>query len=108
MDFKFQNLGVSAAHSALVGRILNPDSGYVSLQYRVVHDDIFTSVPNFDNGGFNKNIDTFNEAEWKNLVELGHEINLLEPNPSQNEKILSLDNTWLTEREARRREFIRA
>ena len=92
----------------LVGGILKPDSGYVSPQYNVVYDDLFTSVPNFDRGRFNKDVDPFNEAEWKNLVELDHERNLPEPNPFQNEKIPSLDNNWLAEREARRRHFIRA
>ena len=88
-----QYLGVSPSHLTLVGRILNPDSGYVSPQYHVVYDDLFTSVPNLDNGGFNKDLDPFNETEQKNLVELGHERKFLELNPSQNEKIPSLDNT---------------
>ena len=61
-----QYLGVSPSHSTLVGRILNVNSGYVSPQYHVVYDDLFTSVPNSENGGFTKDSEPFAESEWNN------------------------------------------
>ena len=40
-----QYLGVAPGYSSSVGYILNLDTGFVSPQYHVVHDDYFTTVP---------------------------------------------------------------
>jgi len=102
-----QYLGISPSHSTLVGRILNIKTGNLSPQYHVVYDDLFTSVPNSENGGFQKDSEPFTETEWKNLIQTGHERILPEPNPSQNEKLPSLHDSWLTDREILRRNFNR-
>ena len=40
-----QYLGVAPQFASTVGNILNLESGYISPQYHVVHDDFFTTVP---------------------------------------------------------------
>jgi hypothetical protein len=50
LSHRGQYLGLSPNHSTLVGRILNLHTGSVSPQFHVVHDNLFTTVPNTENG----------------------------------------------------------
>ena len=66
-----QYLGVADGYASSVGQILNIDSGHISPQYHVVHDDYFTTVPASmtverwaDLGGL---------PLWEDLYELGSE-----------------------------------
>jgi hypothetical protein len=43
-----QFLGYSMEHSSSIGLILNKNTGNISPQYHVVHDDYFTTVPSVD------------------------------------------------------------
>ena len=38
-------------HSSTIGRILNLTTGFVSPQYHVVYDDLFSTVTNAESGG---------------------------------------------------------
>ena len=67
-----QYLGVSPSHSSTVGLILNIATGYVSPQYHVVYDDLFSSVPNAETGGALQP-DVFHGSFWDQLVASGLE-----------------------------------
>ena len=67
-----QYLGVSPDHSSTVGLILNIATGYVSPQYHVVYDDLFSSVPNAETGGVLQQ-DMFTGSFWDQLVACGLE-----------------------------------
>ena len=67
-----QYLGVSPDHSSRVGLILNISTGYVSPQYHVVYDDLFSSVPNAETGGVLQQ-DMFTGSFWDHLVASGLE-----------------------------------
>ena len=94
-----QYLGYSPEHSSLIGRILNVTTGFISPQYHVVYDDLFTSVPNAESGGL---FDTaqFNAESWARLIASGLERHIPD-DPS--DRLPSLDDTWLSpaERELR-------
>ena len=68
-------LGFSPEHSTLVSNVLNLRSGHVGPQYHVVIDDLFTTVPNADQGGLYDPI-TFDAARWESLLETGYERHL--------------------------------
>ena len=55
-------LGVSGNHSTTVGRILNTRTGYVSPQYHVVYDELFTTVRGYLTDAL------FDEASWSDLT----------------------------------------
>ena len=67
-----QFLGFSPEHSSTVALILNHRTGHVSPQYHVVHDDLFTTVPNADAAPV---FDTasFDPESWSRLVSAGLE-----------------------------------
>ena len=67
-----QYLGVSPSHSSTVGLILNIATGYVSPQYHVVYDDLFSSVPSAETGGALQP-DVFHGSFWDQLVASGLE-----------------------------------
>ena len=67
-----QYLGQSSAHSSTIGCILNLNIGWVSPQYHVVYDDLFTTVPNAESGGL-LDLQNFNVASWNRLIESGLE-----------------------------------
>ena len=77
-----QVLGISSKHSTPIGLILNLRTGYISTQYHVVFDDLFTSVPNSNHGGlFNANC--FDADKWSKLVQAGleHSVDPDDPDP---------------------------
>ena len=67
-----QYLGVSPVHSSTIGRILNLRTGYVSPQYHVVYDDLFSTVPNAEAGGIFE-VQSFDQATWARILQSGHE-----------------------------------
>ena len=102
-------LGFSPEHSSLVSNVMNVGTGHVGPQYHVVIDDLFTTVPNADQGGLYDPI-TFDAARWEALLETGYERHL-EAEPAgrirQNRRgnVPTLGDEWLTgpERRVRRR-----
>ena len=68
-------LGISPSHSSTVGRILNLHTGFVSPQYHVVYDDLYSTVPNAESGGI-LNEGSFDAQAWSKLVVSGFERNL--------------------------------
>ena len=66
-------VGVSDVHSSTVGRVLSLDTGYVSPQYHVVYDELFTTVYG------NMTDKVFDQEEWTTLLMLHGEDNLLDP-----------------------------
>ena len=57
-------LGVSPAHSAAVGRMLNLRTGKITPQHHVVHDELFTTVQG------RLQYDALDPATWNELLEL--------------------------------------
>lgn len=102
-------LGFSPDHSSLVSNVMNLRSGDVGPQYHVVVDDLFTTVPNADQGGLYDPI-TFDAQRWEALLETGYERHLDDdederPRTRRNRtKGATLGNDWLTgpERRVRR------
>ena len=70
-----QYLGPSPMHSTTIGHILNLRTGSISPQFHVVYDDLFTTVPNAENGGV-LDLENFCEASWRMLIESGVECTL--------------------------------
>jgi hypothetical protein len=58
-----QFLGYSMDHSSSIGLILNKDTGNISPQYHVVHDDYFTTVPSVDS------TKTFDATSWQAILQ---------------------------------------
>jgi hypothetical protein len=65
-------LGASTAHSSMVGCILNLQMGYISLQYHVVYDELFTSVQ----GDLIDQV--FDATHWNELIVFGGEEQLVD------------------------------
>ena len=61
------HLGGSPLHASSVGRILNLETGHVSNQFHVVHDEKFSTVTTLNYDGF------FEEHPWQRLCEIGAE-----------------------------------
>jgi hypothetical protein len=66
-----QYLGVSLEHSITVERILNTHTGYVSLQYHVLHDDLFTTVVSTEVPWSH-----FVPLQWNTFLQTGYERHL--------------------------------
>ena len=66
-------LGVSPQHANTVGRSLNLRTGYVSPQYHVVYDELFTTV----HGHLTEPL--FNQETWTSLLRLGGLENTVDP-----------------------------
>ena len=90
-----QCLGYSPEHSTHIGRILNLRTGHISPQFHVVHNDLFTSVPNVDSGGLSTE-GVMNLEQWESLIECGRERFVDEDHPT---RLPSLSDDWLTDRE---------
>ena len=59
-------MGSSPSHSETVARILSLETGYVSAQYHVVYDELFSSVQ----GTLTEEL--FDHARWYKLLRLGY------------------------------------
>ena len=95
-----QYLGVSPDHSSTVGLIHNLRTGFISPQYHVIYDDLFSSVPNAESGGL-PHAPEFTGDFWRRLIATGLESVL----PDDDEDpVPPLHPDWLTdaERTARR------
>ena len=79
-----------------MGLVLNPTTGHVSPQCHLVHDDIFSAIPNAKGVGFE--LSNFNQDTWDCLVSTGHEHHL-EPTHSSSDLLPSLADKWLTDAE---------
>ena len=82
-------LGFSKLHSTLVGLVLNPLSGVISLQFHVVYDDIFSTVYS--------NEETEEATRiWKNLLTLpNNRLQVLLDESDDHD----LEDHWLTREE---------
>ena len=100
-----QYLGVSKEHASNVANILNLNTGNISPQFHVVHDDLFTTVSNA--GAMNLDDEGFDEGQWRKLVSSGHE-KYLDEEDSDTAKGSSsqphLHDEWLTKKEIINRE----
>ena len=97
-----QYLGISPDHSSTVGLIHNLRTGFISPQYHVIYDDLFSSIPNAESGGLPHDPE-FTGEFWRRLIETGLESVL----PDDDEDpVPPLHPDWLTdtERAARRRD----
>ena len=85
-----QYLRVAPNFASTVGNILNVETGYVSPQYHVVHDDFFTTATSLDANNW---IEIGGLQAWKCLYELGSERYIAQndfPVPAQQQEIPSL------------------
>ena len=98
-----QFLGFSREHSSTVGLALNIATGHVSPQFHVVYDDLFTSVPNAENGGL-FDIADFDADSWDRLVRTGLERYLDEDG---DDRLPSLHDSWLSPAERNLRTLTR-
>lgn len=62
--------GMSPEHSSTIGNVLNLQTGHVSPQCHVVHDDLFSTVPNAKCGGI-LDEEQFQLENWHKLVRSG-------------------------------------
>ena len=95
-----QYLGTSPDHSSTVGLIHNLRTGFISPQYHVIYDDLFSSIPNAESGGL-PHTQEFTGKFWCCLIETGLESVLPD---ADEDPVPHLYTDWLTdaERAARR------
>jgi hypothetical protein len=92
-------MGVSPDHSSTVGLILNHRTGFVSPQYHVVYDDLFSSVPNAETGGLIE-APTQDSEFWRNIISTGYE-SLVNEEEDDDAVPQEISNDWLTDEERR-------
>jgi hypothetical protein len=92
-----------------IGCILNLNTGWVSPQYHVVYDDLFTTVPNAESGGL-LDLPNFNVLSWNQLIESGLErhVDDIEYDRQGQRLLPELHDDWLTTFERRLRNETRA
>jgi hypothetical protein len=91
-----QYLGVSEQHSSTLGKILHLRTEHVSPQYHVAYDDLFSSVPNPEQGVID---DQFDADKWEQIVHAGSE-RYAEPEEDDRGNPIPLPplhDDWLTE-----------
>ena len=91
-----QYLGVSPDHSSTIGCILNLRSGFISPQYHVIYDDLFSTVPNAESGGTLEPI--LDGSFWRKLIDTGYESLLTD---DDDDPLPDLHPDWLTDAEIR-------
>ena len=94
-----QYLGVSPDHSSTIGRILNLLSGFISPQYHVIYDDLFSTVPNAGSGGTLE--PALDGSFWHKLIATGYESLLPD---DDDDPLPDLHPDWLTDAELRTRQ----
>ena len=94
-----QYLGISPDHSSTIGRILNLRSGFISPQYHVIYDDLFSTVPNAESGGTLE--PSLDGSFWRKLIATGYE-SLLPAD--EDDPLPELHPDWLTDAELRARQ----
>ena len=63
-------MGSSPSYSEMVARILSLETGYISAQYHVVYNEVFSSVQ----GTLTEEL--FDHAQWYKLLRLGYSCNV--------------------------------
>ena len=98
-------MGYSKEHASNAGLILNPKTGYMSVQYHVLHDDQLMSVAGVDEDQERATLDT---VDWPSIIQRqgGSEIHYDEADIDFVPDFL--DDEWLTnverhDKEERRR-----
>ena len=94
-----QYLGVSPDHSSTIGHILNLRSGFISPQYHVIYDDLFSTVPNAESGGMLE--PALDGPFWRKLIATGYESLLPD---DDDDPLPDLYPDWLTDAEIRARQ----
>ena len=89
-----QYLGVSPDHSRTIGRILSLLSGFISPQYHVTYDDLFSMVPNVESGGTLE--PALDGSFWHKLIATGYESLLPD---DDDDPLPDLHPDWLTDAE---------
>ena len=87
-----QYLAISPDHSSTIGHILNLRSGFISPQYHVIYDDLFSTVPNAESGGTLKL--SLDGSFWRKLIATGYE-SLLPAD--EDDPLPELHPDWLTD-----------
>ena len=87
--------------------ILNPNTGNISPQFHIVHNDLFTTAAN--SGAMNIDDKGFDEGQWRNLIDSGHEKYIDDDVDREGREIPKppLHNEWLTKREIKARDQTR-
>ena len=76
-------LWYSPTHSHSIGCSLNPETGYISSQYHVVYDELFSTV-------WGTMLETpFDEREWNEILELKSLEQYLDPDDQDNPNVLA-------------------
>ena len=81
-------LGASPTHHDTVGRILNFDTGYITPQYHVIYDELFTTVPGYLTDPL------FDSDLWNLLITLDGLDNSIDPSDRSNASVLQPATTW--------------
>mgnify|MGYP000344943232 CR=1 FL=1 len=104
-----QFLGRSPDHASFVGLVRNLDTGYVSPQYHVVYDDLFSTVPNAEAGSFLERVAPFGNSEWNTMLRSGVERYIFDEVDDDGFPIPlpQLADQWLTVRQRRARARLR-
>ena len=92
-------LGVSPDHSSTIGCILNLRSGFISPQYHVIYDGLFSTVPNAESGGTLEPV--LDGSFWHKLIDTGYESLLTD---DDDDPLPDLHPNWLTDTEIRARQ----
>ena len=101
-----QFMGFSPSHSNRVANILNVVTGFVSPQFHLVFDDLFSTVAT---DGLHT--EHFDAVSWTRLIESGYEPDVWGVERDDDGNLLAepprLDDSWLTDHERRRRQRMR-
>ena len=92
-----QYLGVSPNYSSTVGLILNLRTGAITTQYHVLYDDLYSTVPNSENGGGPD--PTRDRDFWLRLISTGIESYLPDLDPNEDGAVPELGGEWMTDAE---------
>ena len=101
-----QFMGFSPSHSSRVANVLHLVTGFVSPQFHVVFDDLFSTVATDG-----VHTDHFDAISWNRLIESGYEADVWGVERDADGNLLAepppLDESWLTDHERRHRQRIR-
>ena len=89
-----QYLGISPEHSSNIGSILNLCYGFISPQYHVIYDDLFSTVPYAESGGTLE--PEMDGNFWRKLIATSYESLLPD---DDDEPLPDIHPDWLTNAE---------
>jgi hypothetical protein len=102
-----QFLGFSTQHSSTVGKILNLRTGYVSPQYHVVYDELYSTVGSTGIGG-EADLLVLRPDQWQELLVSGYERSeILIEAEETGTPLPDLDEGWLSPAEIQERQELR-